>query len=92
LVIGDGLKENLLRDPELKNLEFIGKKSFKEIPEILAKCHLGLGLLTDDEIGKTAIPTKVYEYIGSGIPSIVSPIGESSDFIIDKTVGVNYSE
>ena len=90
LIIGDGLKENLLIDSKLKNLEFVGKKSFKEIPEILAKCHLGLGLLTDDEIGKTAIPTKVYEYIGSGIPSIVSPIGEMSDFVIDNSLGFGF--
>jgi glycosyl transferase family 4 len=44
------------------------------IPELISGADLGLSFRTNDAIGRNAIPVKVLEYVGVGIPSLVAPI------------------
>jgi len=79
IVIGYGIKEKLLKSSS--NIKFLGKKSHEDTIKIISKCHLGLSLRNDDEISVNSFPVKIWEYIGLGIPSIISPISDAGNFV-----------
>lgn len=81
LVIGYGRQETLLRAEAPPNLTFRGRLPFDRTIAEIEKCHLGLCLRKDDGISKDAFPVKVWEYLGLGIPSIVTPRCEAGDFL-----------
>lgn len=58
------------------NVEILPAVANSEIPEVLSQMDLGLSCRTSDEIGREAIPVKVLEYLGVGLPSLVFPIME----------------
>ena len=58
------------------NVEILTAVANSEIPELLSQMDLGLSCRTSDEIGREAIPVKVLEYLGVGLPSLVFPIME----------------
>lgn len=88
LVIGSGVKEILLRNIELNNFTYLDNIEYKDIPGVISKCHLGISLRTDDNIGKTAFPVKIFEYIGVAIPIINTPISESGRIIEENNFGL----
>jgi len=85
LVIGYGSKEDLIRSSP--NINFLGKKSHEETMEIISKCHVGLSLRSNDQISINSFPVKVWEYIGLGIPCIVSPLSEAGEFVESNQFG-----
>ena len=88
LVIGYGRKEGPLQACELPNLRFLGRQPFEQTIAEIERCHLGLCLRLDDKISKDAFPVKVWEYLGLGIPSIVTPPCEAGEFLQDHNCGV----
>lgn len=87
VVIGYGRKEAPLQKCKLNNLRFLGRRSFEQTIEEIERCHLGLCLRLNDNVSKDAFPVKVWEYLGLGIPCIVSPPCEASDFIEENNCG-----
>ncbi len=87
VVIGYGRQEGLLRKGTPGNLTFHGRLPYDQTISEVEKCHLGLCLRKDDGISKDAFPVKVWEYLGLGIPSIVTPRCEAGDFLEDKRCG-----
>lgn len=87
IVIGYGRKEEPLEKSELNNLRFLGRKSFDETISEVERCHLGLCLRLDDGISKDAFPVKVWEYIGLGIPTVITPPCEAGDFLQQHKCG-----
>ncbi len=85
-VIGYGPGEKHLQNPP-SNLEYLGLMKYEDIASYIAKCHMGISLRTDDEISREALPVKVFEYIGVGIPVIVTPQGEASELVENKKLG-----
>lgn len=85
-VIGHGPGAELLKTPP-SNLEYLGPMKYEEIAHYIAKCHLGISLRTDDEISKDAVPVKVFEYMGVGLPILVTPKGEASKLIEKEKLG-----
>lgn len=81
VVIGYGRKESLLRQSPLPNLRFLGRLPFDETIAEVERCHLGLCLRLDDDISRDAFPVKVWEYIGLGMPSVVTPPCEAGEFL-----------
>jgi glycosyltransferase involved in cell wall biosynthesis len=81
LVIGYGRQESLLREGVPANLSFRGRLSFDQTIAEIEKCHLGLCLRKNDGISKDAFPVKTWEYLGLGIPSIVTPKCEAGEFL-----------
>jgi glycosyltransferase involved in cell wall biosynthesis len=81
VVVGYGRKENALRASRLSNLRFLGRLSFDDTIAAIERCHVGLCLRTDDEVSKDAFPVKVWEYLGLGLPSIVTPPCEAGEFL-----------
>jgi glycosyltransferase involved in cell wall biosynthesis len=78
LVMGEGPGEVYIKKSNLNNLNYLGKVNYSDIPQIISECHLGISFRSDDEISKTAMPVKIFEYIGVEIPFILTPLGEAS--------------
>lgn len=81
LVAGEGPKAAEILSSKRKNIHFLGSLSHLEISRLLRKCHVGLSFRTNDRIGKESFPVKVFEYFGSGLPTILSPMGEAGETI-----------
>lgn len=87
LVIGKGSAQGLLTKAP-KNLRFTGEIPFDDAMELVAQAHVGLSLRNKEEVSARAIPVKIYEYIGLGLPVVVSPKSDAGDFV--KTLGVGF--
>jgi glycosyltransferase involved in cell wall biosynthesis len=91
LIIGDGGKSDYLKkeikNRKLNNIDYLGRKHIKEIPEIINSVDLGISPRMDGVIGKTAFPVKVYEYLACGVPVIVTPISEVGSFLENNNIG-----
>ena len=92
-VYGWGNQTQVILDaePGLSNLEHKGELSHDKIPEILEHTSLGISFQGDTEISKNSFPSKVMEFIGSGIPVIVTPISEAGEFLESAGVGYQFS-
>jgi glycosyltransferase involved in cell wall biosynthesis len=86
LVMGKGPKERLLAPvaSESALMDFQGTVEHREVPDRIGRAHIGLSLLTDDEIGRTALPVKVFEYLGAGIPVIVTPVNSEVEALVES--------
>lgn len=81
VVVGYGRNEGLVAGANLGNLRFLGRQPFERTMAEVERCHLGLCLRKDEEISRDAFPVKVWEYLGLGLPSLVTPACEAGDFI-----------
>ncbi|CAG0930626.1 hypothetical protein PLCT1_01431 [Planctomycetaceae bacterium] len=88
VAIGYGRKEPLLAEARLSNLRFLGRQPHAATIAEVERCHVGLCLRLDDGISKDAFPVKVWEYIGLGIPSVVTPPCEAGDFLERHGCGI----
>lgn len=55
--------------------------------EILKKCHVGIMPLPDTSFMRGKSAYKLIQYLGSGLPSIASPVGENAVLLSRKEVG-----
>lgn len=81
VIIGSGPKEKLIIKANLPNVTYYGRLSNFDTAKIVNKSHLGISLRDTSQISVDAFPVKLFEYIGAGIPSISSPIGEGSNYL-----------
>jgi len=88
IVIGKGSQEHLIKNLKCNNLKYYEKVPYSEITNIISKCHIGLSFRTDDTIGTTALPVKVFEYIGTALPIIVTPPSEIGEIIERYKIGI----
>ncbi|MAK46739.1 MAG: hypothetical protein CMI24_05740 [Opitutae bacterium] len=72
------------------NVEFTDEKKHHEIPALLANGSIGISLMKEMISTKFAMPAKVYEYIGMGLPLLVAPGGELCDFVNSWKIGLAY--
>ena len=81
VVVGYGRKETLIAEAGLPNLRLLGRQSFEAMVEQVERCHLGLCLRKVEEILRDAFPVKVWNCLGLGLPSIVTPVCEAGEFL-----------
>jgi len=74
------------------NASFAGEKARAEIPALLSKGSIGISLMKTMNSTKVAMPAKVYEYIGMGLPIVVAPEGELHDFVINQDIGLAFKK
>lgn len=76
------------RDPKLslKNYKFIKWKKESEAEDLL-NFHVGLMPLTDDEYSRGKCGFKAIQYMATGIPAIVSPVGVNVEIVSDGKDG-----
>ena len=91
-IIGDGPKKskilNSIKKSNLENiLKYYGFKHISEIPDYINKSDIGFSPRKMGLINETAFPVKVYEYMGCGIPIIISPKSEVGEFVENNNIG-----
>lgn len=73
-IIGSGQTYKAVRslayDLEIKNINFINRVNYEQLPEYIQDADLCLGIFGDTEKTKRVIPNKVYEAIAMGKPVI----------------------
>jgi colanic acid biosynthesis glycosyl transferase WcaI len=96
LVVGTGAEEQMIRqlisDHGYKNIKMLGLKPRSELPDIFAASDVGLALLRPSEVFKTAVPTKIYEYMATGLPVLTNVAGETTQIISQSKAGVAIPE
>jgi glycosyltransferase involved in cell wall biosynthesis len=70
-------------------VEFIGPVPNEEVPALLASAEIGLAPLLDDPELAYAMPTKLYEYMGAGLPVVTTGRGEIERFVDESGGGVH---
>jgi glycosyltransferase involved in cell wall biosynthesis len=80
----------LEREKTIPNLKHMGELNHKDMPTIISKASLGISFQGESDISRNSFPSKVMEFIGSGIPVIVTPISEAGEFVQDNKVGFQY--
>tara|TARA_B110000046_G_C13026363_1_gene414336 strand:- start:7839 stop:9008 length:1170 start_codon:yes stop_codon:yes gene_type:complete len=91
-IYGWGVKTSVIIDamPRLSNLKHLGVVDHENISEVLKTTSIGIAFQGDTELSKNAFPVKIAEYIGAGIPVIVTPKGEVGKFVDDHQVGLQF--
>lgn len=89
LVVGDGPERRSLENFALINamnnrVEFVGKVAYEHIGEILSKASVGAAVFVPSMLTKYAVMCKLMDYLGVGLPVLVTDFGENSS-IIQKT-------
>ncbi|MDY6799956.1 MAG: glycosyltransferase, partial [Bacteroidota bacterium] len=95
-IIGDGdLKNNLLNQVKEKKLankvSFKGRIPFQELAVETQKADLGIAL--EENIGLNyyyALPNKLFDYIQTGVPVLVSPFPEMQKIVNKYEIGTVY--
>jgi glycosyltransferase involved in cell wall biosynthesis len=73
IFIGEGPQSELLKKTRLPNVRYLGARAYTEIPALISRAHVGFSARRDDDIGSDAFPVKAFEYLGVGIPVIITP-------------------
>jgi glycosyltransferase involved in cell wall biosynthesis len=67
----------------------VAEASRKEVAQELASSHAGLSFLTDAYSNRSSAPTKLAEYLATGLPLIVTPgVGDTDQLIRERKLGV----
>lgn len=93
LLIGGGvLKDQLISDATargLDNVRFLDPVPKSEIPDLLAAADIGLHVLADVELFRSAVsPNKVFDYMAAGRPTLTNCPGLVSDLVTVAGAGV----
>ena len=90
VLIGDGPEKKTLmkhaRLSNLKNIRFLDPYPNHAIPAILASADIALIPLKDQFAG--AVPSKLYEAMGAGLPVVMTAGGEAGDILQKAKAGV----
>lgn len=70
-------------------VEFHGPVEHEEIPPMLDEAKVGLAPLKDDPELAYAMPSKVYEYLGYGLPVVTTGRGELERFVDASEGGIH---
>jgi len=63
----------LLRQHGLEgSVQILGRIPYEEVPNVLAKSHIGLVVLHPDPNYVDSLPTKLFEYMAAGLPVVAS--------------------
>ncbi|QWF33151.1 MULTISPECIES: glycosyltransferase family 4 protein [unclassified Pseudoalteromonas] len=74
--------EELVAKKKLSNVVLIDRQSKEMMPRIWSLCDVSLVPLVNNDLFRTVIPSKIFECMGMGIPTIMSvPEGEATEII-----------
>lgn len=90
-IFGWGNSVQLLHGQNIPNLDIQGEVSHQEIKKIIPSVQLGFSFQKDGEIPKNSFPSKIYEFIGAGVPTLITPISEAGDFVEENQVGFQFN-
>lgn len=92
VLIGGGVLKESLRDEArrraLTNVRFLDPIPKDEIPDLLAAADIGVHVLADVELFRTAVsPNKVFDYMAAGLPVVTNSPGLVSDLVLNAGAG-----
>ncbi|MDA0406799.1 glycosyltransferase family 4 protein [Vibrio alginolyticus] len=80
---------DLIKKKQLKNVVLIDRQPKEVMPKLWSLCNVSLVPLVNSDLFKTVIPSKIFECMGMGIPTIVSvPEGEVTTIIHQTNSGL----
>ncbi|MEZ9184405.1 glycosyltransferase family 4 protein [Vibrio splendidus] len=80
---------DLVQQKGLKNVVLIDRQPKEMMPKLWSLCDVSLVPLVNSELFKTVIPSKIFECMGMGIPTIMSvPEGEATAIIRETNSGL----
>jgi glycosyltransferase involved in cell wall biosynthesis len=89
-IIGFGKKLEALKALALPHVEVLGPRDNAEMGALLRQAHIGLSVHKHyDEAGR-AFPVKVFEFIGSGLPTVVIPRNEGGRAVVARGFGGSF--
>ena len=91
LFVGDGAEGAELRAAAQNraNVRFIGARPRSDLPSIYAASDICIGVLRDDPLFTTVVPTKLYEYMAAGKPIICNVPGEAAALLQTARAGIS---
>jgi len=94
MVVGDGVRKKFLAGlaigKKLSNLVFTGGVSFEESLQLLTRAHVAVVSLIENEIFKSAIPSKFFDCMALGLPVILGVDGEARAIMEKYETGLYY--
>lgn len=93
-LVGSGDRESQLKQLTAElgledRVEFYGLVPREEVPTLLGDATIGIAPLEESEELAYAMPTKLYEYMASGLPSVVTGRGEIERFVEAEQCGLH---
>ncbi|HIF9354881.1 TPA: glycosyltransferase family 4 protein [Photobacterium damselae] len=80
---------DLVEQKGLKNVVLIDRQPKEMMPRLWSLCDVSLVPLINSDLFKTVIPSKIFECMGMGIPTIMSvPEGEATEIIRKTDSGI----
>lgn len=90
-LIGDGkMRSSLIqaaKDQNLTNVYFLPAVSKTHLPRVLRAAHVGLMILKQLPRPRWVTPNKLFDYMFSGLPTIVNYAGTTAQLVVDEQVG-----
>ncbi len=65
-------EQEVRRLPGFSRAEYLGNLPYPEMPRVLSQAAVGLVCLHPTETYRTALPTKLFEYMAAGLPVVAS--------------------
>ena len=79
----------LVEEKQLTNVVLIDRQPKEMMPKLWSLCDVSLVPLVNSKLFKTVIPSKIFECMGMGIPTIISvPEGEATAIVRETNSGV----
>ncbi len=92
VMIGDGgEKPDLLKELQqrnLKNVHMFDPVIKKDLPGILAGCHIGLMILKQITRPRWVTPNKLFDYMFAGLPTLVNFEGTTAEIVEKEKIGI----
>ena len=88
LVAGSGPGEEKIKKE--KRIKFLGNLSYKDVANVVTKSHIGICFMNEELVGRISFPTKIFEYMGSGLPVISTPYTEAGKFLQENDLGYQF--
>jgi len=80
---------DLVNEKNLKNVVLINRQPKEMMPRLWSLCDISLVPLKNSDLFRTVIPSKIFECMGMGIPTLMSvPEGEATSIIQDTNSGL----
>jgi len=92
VVMGDGAYRDrvIAKTRELNNLQFVKPVSRAETMNTLAASDIGLCTLRNDPLFDGAVPTKLIDYLGAGLPVVAPDLQEVAAVVKTMNAGALY--
>lgn len=92
VVVGDGSKREWMMSEAtrrgLSSLVFPGRFPVEAMPALMAKASILLVTLTDTEIFRLTIPSKIQAYMAAGRPIVACLNGAGADLVLEAQAGL----